>query len=160
MKFSSVIRKFTVLLALATLSLTVMNCSKKDDGGDPSPQGQIVGSWKFTNLYVKEGNSAEVDQFPFIVALLPCFKDIVITFNANGTVSGTVPAACQGDVEDVVGDITQSKYELKDGKLILTDSDGQQSSMNVSFSGNTMSWTETDTDGGITTTTRVVMTKQ
>jgi len=160
MKFSSVIRKFTVLLALATLSLTVMNCSKKDDGGDPSPQGQIVGSWKFTNLYVKEGNSAEVDQFPFIVALLPCFKDIVIIFNANGTVSGTVPAACQGDVESVVGDITQSKYEVKDGKLILTDSDGQQSSMAVSFSGNTMSWIETDTDGGVTTTTRVVMTKQ
>ena len=158
MKVSSVIRKFTVLLALSTLALTVMNCSKKD--GDDTPQAQIVGNWKFTNLFVKEGNAAEVDQFPFLVALLPCFKDIVITFNSNGTVTGSVPAACQSDVDDVVGDITSSKYEVKGDQLILTESDGTQSSIKVSFSGNTMSWNETETTGGVTTTTRIVLTKQ
>lgn len=159
MKVSSVIRKFTVLLALSTLALTVMNCSKKD-GDDGTPQAQIVGSWKFTNLFVKEGNAAEVDQFPFLVALLPCFKDIVITFNSNGTVTGSVPAACQSDVDDVVGDITSSKYEVSGDQLILTESDGTKSSIKVSFSGNTMSWNESETTGGVTTTTRIVLTKQ
>ncbi len=160
MKFSSVIRKFTVLLALSSLALTVMNCSKKD-GDDATPSGQIVGSWKFTNLYIKEGNAAEEDQFPILVAFLPCFKDIVITFNSNNTVTGTIPAACQSTADDFVGDITSSKYEIKGDQLILTESDGTQSSIKISFTGsNQMSWTESETTGGVTTTTRIVLTKQ
>lgn len=159
MKVSSVIRKFTVLLALSSLSLTMMNCSKKD-GDTATPQAQIVGSWKFTAFFVKEGSKPEADQFPFLVAILPCFKDIVLTFNSNGTVSGSIPAACQSDVDDVVGDITKSKYEVKGDQLILTDSNGTQSAIAVSFSGNTMSWTESETTSGITTTTRIVLTKQ
>lgn len=160
MKFSSVIRKFTILLALSSLSLAVMNCSKKD-GDDPTPGAQIVGSWKFTNIFIKEGNGAEEDQFPLVVAFLPCFKDIVITFNANNTVTGTIPAACQSTTDDFVGDITSSKYEVKGDQLILTESDGTQSSIKVSFSGsNEMSWTESETTGGVTTTTRIVFKKQ
>ncbi|RFS15566.1 lipocalin family protein [Emticicia sp. C21] len=159
MKVSSVIRKFTVLLALSTLALTVMNCSKKD-GDDATPEAQIVGSWKITNLFVKEGNDPEEDQFPFLVALVPCFKDIVITFNSNGTVTGSIPAACQDDVDGVVGDIQQSKYEVKGDQLIFTETDGTKSTINVSFSGKTMSWNESETSGGVTTTSRIVFTKQ
>ncbi|GAB3507282.1 lipocalin-like domain-containing protein [Emticicia fontis] len=159
MKVSSVIRKFTVLLALSALSLSVMNCSKKD-GEDVAPQAQIVGSWKITNLFVKEGSAAEEDQFPFLVALVPCFKDIVITFNSNGTVTGSIPAACQDDVDGVVGDLQQAKYEVKGDQLIMTSSDGTKETINVSFSGKTMSWNETETTGGVTTTSRIVFTKQ
>jgi hypothetical protein len=159
MKVSSVIRKFTVLLALSSLALTVMNCSKKDEGG--TPQAQIVGSWKFTNFFVKEGSGPEEDQFAFLVAFLPCFKDIIVTFNANGTVTGSVPAACQSDIEDVAGNITQSKYEVSGDQLILTENDGTKTTIKVSFSGSTqMSWTESETDNGVTTTTRIVLTKQ
>ncbi len=160
MKVSFLIRKFTVLLALASLSLTVMNCSKKD-GDEGTPTAQIVGSWKFTNIFMKEGSGAEEDQFPILVAFLPCFKDIVITFNANNTVTGTIPAACQSTADDFVGDITSSKYEVKGDQLILTENDGTQSSIKLSFSGsNQMSWTESETAGGVTTTTRIVLTKQ
>lgn len=161
MKTSSVIRKFTVLLALSSLALTVMNCSKNDgDTATPVSQAQIVGSWKFTNVFIKEGNDAEVDQFVFLTTLLPCFKDIVIIFNADGTVAGTVPVACQSGVEDFAGDITKSRYEVKGDQLILTESDGTKTTMNVSFSGKTMSWLESETSGGVTTTTRIVLSKQ
>lgn len=160
MKVSFLIRKFTVLLVLSVLSLTVMNCSKKD-GDDATPSGQIVGSWKITGAFVKEGNGAETDQYPILIAFFPCFKDIVITFNANSTITGTIPTACQSTADDFVGDITQSKYEIKGDQLILTENDGTQTSFKISFSGsNQMSLTDSETVSGVTTTNRIVFTKQ
>lgn len=155
MKFSSVIRKFTVLLALATLSLTVMNCSKKDSE-DPAPSSQVVGTWKITNLFIKQGNDAEQDFFPFAVLGEPCIANIAITFNSNGTVTGSVPTECQDAAEDFVGDVNQAKYELNGNNLILTYSDGSKETIPVTFDGNKMSWVYAETDGS----TRIVFTKQ
>jgi hypothetical protein len=89
MKTSLNLRKFVVLLALSSLSMTVMNCSKSE-----TPSAQIVGNWKITGLLVKEGTNAEEDQFPLIVTFLPCFKDIVFTFKSNGDLTGSVPKEC------------------------------------------------------------------
>ena len=155
MKVSSVIRKFTVLLALSSLALTVMNCSKKDSE-DPAPSSQVVGTWKITNIFIKQGNAAEQDLFPFAVISEPCIANIAITFNSNGTVTGSVPAACQATAEDFVGDISQAKYELSGNNLILTYSDGTKETTPVTFDGNKMSWIYTEADGS----SRIVFTKQ
>lgn len=157
MKVSSNLRKLLVLFVLASLSMTVMNCSK---AGDDTPSAQIVGTWKITNLFVKEGTNAEEDQFPFLLLIIPCFKDISFTFKSNGDLTGSVPAACKDDTEDFLGTNGTAKYEVKDGKLIITDTDGSKTEQNVSFSGSQMTWTSSEVDAGVTTTSRLVFTKQ
>lgn len=157
MKVSSNLRKLLVLFVLASLSMTVMNCSKS---GDDTPSAQIVGTWKITNLFIKEGTKAEEDQFPLLVLVLPCVKDISFTFKSNGDLTGSVPAACQNDVEDFIGTSGTAKYEVNAGKLTITDTDGTKTVTDVTFSGSQMSWISTDVDAGVTTTSRIVFTKQ
>lgn len=157
MKISSNLRKLLVLFVLASLSMTVMNCSKS---GDDAPSAQIVGTWKITNLFVKEGTNAEEDQFALLAFLLPCIKDITFTFKSNGELSGSIPAACQSDVEDYLGTSGTAKYEVNGGKLTITDTDGSKTVTDVSFSGNQMSWTSSEVSANVTTTTRIVLTKQ
>lgn len=157
MKVSSRFRKLLVLFVLASLSMTVMNCSKaKDD----SPSAQIVGTWKITNLFIKEGSAAEEDQFPLFVLFLPCLKDITFTFKSNGDLTGSVPAACKDDTEDFLGTSGTAKYSLNANKLIITDTDGTKTETDISFSGSQMSWISSEVDAGVTTTTRIVFTKQ
>jgi hypothetical protein len=155
MKTSLNLRKFVVLLALSSLSMTVMNCSKSE-----TPSAQIVGNWKITGLLVKEGTNAEEDQFPLIVTFLPCFKDIVFTFKSNGDLTGSVPKECQSETESFLGTSGTAKYEVKDGKLTITDTDNSVTTEDVSFSGKQMFWTSSETDAGVVTTTKVVFTKQ
>ncbi|MFN3489850.1 MAG: lipocalin family protein [Emticicia sp.] len=157
MKTSSNLRKLLVLLILSSLSMTVMNCSKADSD---EPSAQIVGTWKITNLFVKEGSAAEEDFFPQLILIVPCFKDISFTFKSNGDLTGSVPVACQDNSEDYIGTSGTAKYEVNGGKLIITDADGSKSEQNVSFSGSQMSWTSSEVDAGVTTTTRLVFTKQ
>ncbi|MDZ7935509.1 MAG: lipocalin family protein [Emticicia sp.] len=157
MKVSSNLRKVLILFILSSLSMTVMNCSKANDD---SPSAQIVGTWKITNFFVKEGSADEEDFFAELISLVPCFKDISFTFKSNGDLTGSVPAACQGDTEDLLGTSGTSKYEVKDGKLTITDTDGTKTEQNVSFSGKQMSWTTSEVSAGTTTTTRLVFTKQ
>jgi Lipocalin-like domain len=151
MKTSFTLPRITLLLVL--LSLMVMNCSK-----DNSPSVQIVGSWKFTNIYVKEGSKSESDQLPALVAFLPCVKDIVFIFKKSGDLSATSPTECQPTANNITGSSGTSKYEVKDDQLTLTD----KSSMvfGVTFSGKTMTWISSSVSGNITTTTRFVLTKQ
>lgn len=157
MKISSNLRKLFVLLVVSSLSMTVMNCSKSSS---EEPVAQIVGTWKITNLFVKEGSAAEEDQFPLLVLFLPCVKDISFTFKSNGDLTGSVPAACKDDAEDFIGTSGTAKYEVSGGKLTITDTDGTKTVTDVTFSGSQMSWVSTEVDAGVTTTSRIVFTKQ
>ena len=157
MKISSNLRKLLVLFVLASLSMTVMNCSKS---GDDTPSAQILGTWKITNVFVKEGTKAEEDQFPLLVLFIPCVKDITFTFKSNGDMTGSIPEACKQEAEDVLGTSGTAKYEVSAGKLTITDTDGSKTVTDVSFSGNQMSWISSETNAGVTTTTRIVLTKQ
>lgn len=157
MKISSNLKKLLVLFVLASLSMTVMNCSKP---GDDTPSAQIVGTWKITNVFVKEGTKAEEDQFPLLVLFIPCVKDITFTFKSNGDMTGSIPEACKQEAEDVLGTSGTAKYEVNAGKLTITDTDGSKTVTDVSFSGNQMSWISSETNAGVTTTTRIVLTKQ
>ena len=155
MKVSSVIRKFTVLLALSSLALTVMNCSKDKD----SPEAQIVGTWKISNLFYKEGSDPEQDLYPLLLLSSPCISNVSITFKSNGTATSSIPNDCQDDAGDFVGGVDNATYEVKGDKLILTSS-GTAEEVPVSFSGKQMFWTFTETDAGVTTTVRMGFTKQ
>lgn len=157
MKISSNLRKIIALLVLSSLSMTVMNCSK---GDSDTPSAQIVGSWKITALLVKEGTAPEADQFPVLIAFLPCFKDIVFTFKSNGDLVGSVPKECQSTTDDFIGTSGTAKYEVAAGKLIITDTDGTKTTEDVSFSGKQMTWASSETSAGVVTTTKVVFTKQ
>lgn len=157
MKISLKLRKVIILLVLSSLSMTVMNCTKAKD---EAPSAQIVGTWKITNIFVKEGTNAEEDQFPLVVLFLPCFKDISFTFKSNGDLTGSVPKECQSETEDFLGTSGTAKYEVTAGKLIITDTDGTKTTEDISFSGSQMTWASSETTSGVTTTTRIVFTKQ
>lgn len=157
MKISSNFRKAIVLLVLSSLSLAVMNCSKS---GSDTPSAQIEGTWKITGILVKEGTNAETDQFPLLLAFLPCFKDVTFTFKSNGDLTASVPAACQSTADDFIGTSGAAKYEVKAGKLTITDTDGTQTTEDVAFSGNQMTWSSSETKAGVVTTTKVILTKQ
>jgi hypothetical protein len=137
--------------------MTVMNCSKSDAD---TPTAQIVGTWKITNIFVKEGNAAEEDQMPLLLFFLPCIKDITFTFKSNGELAGSVPKECQSTADDFIGANGTAKYEVKDNKLTITDTDGTATTEDISFSGSQMTWTSSETSGGVVTTTKVVFTKQ
>jgi Lipocalin-like domain len=157
MKISSNLRKIIVLLVLSSLSMTVMNCSKSSS---EEPSAQIVGTWKITSILVKEGTAAEADQYPLLLAFLPCFKDITFTFKSNGDLAASVPAACQSTTDDFIGTSGTAKYEVVGGKLTITDTDGTKTTEDVSFSGSQMTWASSETDAGVVTTTKVIFTKQ
>ena len=156
MKVSSVIRKFTVLLALSTLALTVMNCSKKDDD---TPQAQIVGTWKITNLFYKEGNAAETDIYALLLLGSDCISKVSFTFNSNGKVTASIPNECKDETDDYVPGVDQASYEVKGDKLVFTSSGGVEE-IPLSFEGNKMFWSFTETDAGVTSTIRMGFTKQ
>ncbi|UTA67884.1 lipocalin family protein [Emticicia sp. 21SJ11W-3] len=154
----SVFRRVAVLLVLATVLFAVTNCSKKDE-----PTGQstgIEGRWKFTAVYTKSGNAAEVDNFGLIVADYPCFAKIEITFKSDGFISANVPTECKAVVNDFVGNVDGKKYEVKNGKITILDGSTVILNMDVTFKGNQMDWLETTTSGGTSSSTRLVLTKQ
>ncbi len=140
-----------ITLSLILISLSLINCSK-----DSSPSAQIVGSWKFTNIYVKEGAKAESDQLPSLVGLLPCVKEIVFIFKKNGDLSATSPTECQSVVNNIAG--SSGKYEVKDDKLIITGTNSI--TFGITFSGKSMTWKSSTVSGTTTTTTRFVLIKQ
>ncbi|WP_435356950.1 lipocalin family protein [Emticicia sp. SJ17W-69] len=157
MKISSNFRKVVVLLVLSSLAMAVMNCSKSDSD---TPSAQIEGTWKISGILVKEGTKPETDQFPLLLAFLPCFKDVTFTFKSNGDLTASVPAACQATADDFIGTSGTAKYEVKSGKLTITDTDGTTTTEDVTFSGNQMTWSSSETTAGVVTTTKVVLTKQ
>ena len=78
MKSSTNFKKSLLLMFVSCLlSMTAMNCSKSSTD---EPTSQIVGNWKITALLTKEGTKPETDEFPLLVALVPCFKDLIFTF--------------------------------------------------------------------------------
>ena len=147
----SVIRKFTVLFVLSALLTTVISCSKEDEPSGTT--GEIQGSWKITGLYTKSGDK-EIDNFEDIKKAYPCFPDIVLKFNSNGLFSGTMAAACEILVNSIFGNINESKYEVKDGKLIITSGSSTPTILTVSFNGNQMFLVDSSSSY------RIVLTKQ
>jgi hypothetical protein len=160
MKVSSVVRQFTVMLALSSLILTVMNCSKKNDDNpapDASLSTKIKATWKVKNVYEKQGSAAETDQLPVYVLLYPCIKDASFTFQDNGNLTGTFTNDCKVAIALILGGSENLKYEIKDNKLTITAGTNPSASFDLSFSGNDMILVAPPASG---VTRRIVFTKQ
>lgn len=160
MKVSSVIRKFTVLLALSSLALTVINCAKKDDdtpAPDPSLSTKIKATWKVKNVFEKQGSAAETDQLPLYATLYPCVKDASFTFQDNGNLIGTFTNDCKVAIGLILGGSENFKYEIKDNKLIITAGSNPSNSFDLSFSNNDMILLAPPASG---VTRRIVFAKQ
>jgi hypothetical protein len=155
MKKSSNLSKVLTLLLISSLSMTVMNCSK---AADVSPSVQIVGTWKIINIFTKEGSAAEIEQFSSIASSYPCVKYIIYTFKSNGDFTSSVPDDCKDNGEDILGTFETAKYEVKDGKLILTDTNGSKIERNISFSGSELTLIRAEVDQDFTI--RFLFTKQ
>ena len=117
MKISSNLSKVLTLLFISSLSMTVMNCSKADD---VSPLAQIVGTWKLIGVFTKDGSAAEIDQFSGIATNFPCVKDVNYTFKSNGDFTSSMTVFCR----ESLSIFENAKFEVKDGKLKLTDAYG------------------------------------
>jgi hypothetical protein len=141
------------VLVVSLLSVILTNCSKD------TPSAQIIGSWKITNIFVKQGTAADADQLPALIKALPCAKEIVFNFQKKGKVTYSTPPDCQSIANNFSGSSEISEYEINDDKLIITGKN--TNTFGVSFSSGTMTWTIVDGSGTATmTTTRIILQKQ
>lgn len=155
-------KKALILLKSIGLLIVVLlinfGCSKN------TPSAQIVGSWKFTNIYVAEGTKAEIDKLPTLAASLPCVKSIVFIFTKSGDITGTAPTECVSTANGFIGasgvnnTIGRNTYEVKDNKLIIKGTNSL--TFDVTFSGKTMIWQIDDVTNNIITKTRFLLEKQ
>ncbi|WP_421770922.1 lipocalin family protein [Emticicia sp.] len=141
------------VLVVSLLSVILTNCSKD------TPSAQIVGSWKITNIFVKQGAAPDADQLPALVKALPCAKEIVFNFQKKGKVSYSTPTECQSIANNFSGASEVSEYEINEDKLIITGK--STNTFGLSLSSGTMTWTIVDGSGTASmTTTRIILQKQ
>jgi hypothetical protein len=69
-----------------------------------------------------------------------------------------MPDACKDNGEDILGTFETAKYEVKDGKLILTDTNGSKIERNISFSGSELTLIRAEVNEDFTI--RFLFTKQ
>ncbi len=141
------------ILVLPLLLVILTDCSKD------TLSAQIIGNWKITNIFVKQGTATDADQLPALVNALPCAKEIVFNFRKKGKVTYSTPMECQSIANNFSGSSEVSEYEINDDKLVITGKN--TNTFGLSFSGSTMTWTIVDGSGTASmTTTRIILQKQ
>ncbi|MGA0559847.1 lipocalin family protein [Larkinella sp. VNQ87] len=147
------------LIMLLALPLWFASCSKDKDGnGEPDVKPSAVsGSWKISGMKVNPGidflgtGQPITDLLGFFqqyggADAVACLTDTKITFNNNGTISGTPSPNCKSDdLDDFNPAENNSKWSVNGNKLTITDSDGAQV-YDLETSGNTMKWSTTEKD--------------
>ncbi|MFD1140493.1 lipocalin family protein [Larkinella insperata] len=150
------------LVMLLALPLFFASCSKDKDGnGEPDVKPSAVsGSWKISGMKVNPGmdmgnGQVVTDLLDFLseygdADAIACLTDTKITFNNNGTITGTPSPNCKSDdMDDLNPAENNAKWSVNGNKLTITDSDGAQT-YDLETSGNTMKWSvlqEDDMDG-------------
>ncbi|GAB3937181.1 lipocalin family protein [Larkinella terrae] len=146
------------LVMLLALPLWFASCSKDKDGnGEPDVKPSAVsGSWKISGMKINPGidfgNGTKVtDLLGFFAAnggadAVACLTDTKITFNSNGTITGTPSANCKSDdLDDFNPAEDNSKWSVNGNKLTIIDKEGSQT-YDLETSGNTMKWSTTEKD--------------
>lgn len=132
MKTQTILRKCISIFLLSLLVISFTNC-KKDK--DISPENEIIGDWKLTEVYYKDKGEEEVGE-----TLTSCMKSVVYTFNDDEEIRATYKNGCSDEDnffnEDAV-------YFVDDNTVTL---DGYIT-FDLSFSGNKMTWELIDDDG-------------
>ena len=146
------------LVMLLALPLWFASCSKDKDGnGEPDVKPSAVsGSWKISGMKVNPGfdfgdGKKVTDLLAFFreyggEETVACLTDTKITFNNNGTITGTPSPNCKSDdLDDFNPAEDKSKWSVDGNKLTITDSDGAQV-YDLETSGSTMKWRTTEKD--------------
>ena len=156
MKNTIKLPKITTFLLLFTLSFITFNCSKSVTT-PITPASPIEGNWKFTSYSTKDGTAAEADQTSTLILFVPCIKDLIITFDNKGVITGG--AKCDISASGFTAD-GKSTYVVAGSKLTITNSTtAQKNDFDLAFSGSTMSWSLTTTANGKTSVVKFVFTK-
>jgi Lipocalin-like domain len=100
----------------------------------PTTTNSVVGTWKISNVYVKEGSNPEVDQFPLAVALMLCFKDITFVFD-DKNITSKIPTGCQITTDATWVD--SGTYTISCNKITVTDSKGVKTISDITFDSST-----------------------
>ena len=142
MKIQNMLRRSVSMFLLSLLIISFTNC-KKDK--DISPENEIIGEWKLTRFYTKVEGEAEATQ-----TLTSCQKSTVYTFNEDGEITAAYKSGCDDD-HNIFGG--ESSYFVDDNTVTLDD----DTTFDLSFSGDTMTWEFVDDDGFVI---RLVFTKK
>jgi hypothetical protein len=148
---------WTMVMLLA-LPLWFASCSKDKDGnGEPDVKPSAVsGSWKISGMKVNPGfdfgtGQKVTDLLAFFKEFggeeaVACLTDTKMTFNSNGTITGTPSPNCKSDdLDDFNPATNNAKWSVDGNKLTITDSDGAQV-YDLETSGSTMKWSITEKD--------------
>jgi hypothetical protein len=135
--------RLTALALLTAFSLVTYQCGKKSS--DPSPSGSgITGSWKITSLAYKDAKGQVTDvtaQLALVGA--QCLTTVVLTFNSDGSLTGSSGCPAAGDYVDTSG---KAKWSVSGSKLTITDSSGSKDEYDYEISGNTLKLTVPELD--------------
>ncbi|KAA9349499.1 hypothetical protein F0P93_23725 [Larkinella humicola] len=146
------------MVMLLALPLWFASCSKDKDGnGEPDVKPSAVsGSWKISGMKVNPGfdfgtGQKVTDLLAFFKEYggeeaVACLTDTKMTFNSNGTITGTPSPNCKSDdLDDFNPATNNAKWSVDGNKLTITDSDGAQV-YDLETSGSTMKWSITEKD--------------
>lgn len=121
------------------LTLLLFSCKKSDEptalGGDPA----LMATWRVSAYAVKDANGVTSDLTPLVFAQFPCLSDIRVTFNADGSITGSSTAACSsvlGDASALVGG--KGNWQASGGKLTINTADGSKQEYTYQLTGTTL----------------------
>ncbi|GAB3254663.1 hypothetical protein GCM10027347_15250 [Larkinella harenae] len=142
------------LIMLLALPLWFASCSKdKDADGNPDVKPSAVeGSWKIsgmkTNVDMELPDGSKTKDFFVVLKLVPggdaliaCLTDTKITFNGNGSITGTASPNCQAEGSDDLNPIEDKSTWKVDGNKLTITSGGSAEVYDMNISGNTMTLT-------------------
>ncbi|WP_428654978.1 lipocalin family protein [Runella sp.] len=99
-----------------------------------------TGTWKRTGMTSVDNDGTISDDHAAILKAMPCSKNIMYTFNADGSILTGVPDECgamKKTIESMNGD---GKCSMSGNKLTVTSSKLPPAVYDVQFKGNTMIW--------------------
>lgn len=160
--FTTTARLRSLLLTTLVFSVLAIGC-KKSDNSDPNPSS-LAGNYKVTAYTATDGKTT----FDYVALLTgfgsKCFTDLVISFNADGTVTGNNPASCNASGVDTSGGLVGTKWSVSSSTLTLTDATGKDD-WTYSQSGSKLTLNQSvpgkDAAGNtVTVTSKMELTKQ
>ncbi len=102
-----------------------------------------VGSWLRVAMIEEKANGKKVDINTELTNAMPCTKNIVYSFLANGTMAAKVTGCALG-IKKSIENATKTARWVKVGnkiKVFMTDNSVPPTLNTVVYSGNKMSWT-------------------
>jgi len=130
-------------LCALLLSLVLVQCGKKSSD-DPSPGNALVGSWRMSAFAYKDATgTTDITSQLQLIPGAQCLTTVVLTFRADGTLTGSSNCPSAGEYVDTSG---SAKWSTSGNKLTLTDSDGTKEEYDYEISGNSLKLTIPELD--------------